>query len=146
MVGSKAPVIPPAPDEPDDEPANTPAAGNGHSAPVESQDAGDFDGVLTEIRKQARARAPKYDALLNGSCRIVSWQDGVLTLGFFQDSFHKKTTEEAANRRIYEEIASAVLGAPVSLRCIIAPRAPRALSPLVQHAVENHGAQIISEE
>ncbi|HEX5479422.1 MAG TPA: DNA polymerase III subunit gamma/tau, partial [Dehalococcoidia bacterium] len=102
--------------------------------------------VDDELRPAAYERNQKLGALLNGSCRAVSWEDGVLTLGFFEDKFHKKTVEEAVNLRVYEQIASGIVGAPVSIRCIIAPRPARAMSPLVQHAVENHGAKIISDE
>ncbi len=103
---------------------------------------------IPQLRALARPRSVKLDALLNGSCDVVSWQDGVLTLGFFEDKFHKKGVEEAQNRRIYEELAAQILGGPVSIRCIIAPRPAKALSrsPLVQHAVENHGAKIVSED
>ena len=103
--------------------------------------------VDAQLRPIARKRSIKLDALLNGSCQAVSWQDGVLTLGFYEDKFHKKGAEEAPNRRIYEEIASELLGAPVSIRCIIAPKPARAMSksPLVQHAVQAHGAKIVSE-
>ena len=104
--------------------------------------------MVSQLRQLARPRSVKLDALLNGSCEAVSWQDGVLTLGFFEDKFHKKGVEEAASRRIYEELAAEILGAPVSIRCIIAPKPARAMSksPLVQHAVETHGAKIVSEK
>ena len=166
MLGSKAPVIPPAPDEP--EPQETPAAptasaavtnGNGNVGephhtiePLpgvgESDGGADLSTVVSRLRQLARPRSVKLDALLNGSCEAVSWQDGVLTLGFFEDKFHKKGVEEAANRRTYEELAAQILGAPVSIRCIIAPKPARAMSksPLVQHAVETHGAKIVSEK
>jgi len=162
MLGSKAPVIPPAPDEP--EPEAAPAAagslsaaanGNGgttHHAVEPLPGVGGNGGVdlstfVAQLRALARPRSVKLDALLNGSCDAVSWQDGVLTLGFFEDKFHKKGVEEGANRRIYEELAGEILGAPVSIRCIIAPKAARPMSksPLVQHAVEAHGAKIVSE-
>ncbi len=160
MLGSKAPVIPPAPDEPEPAvapaaapatpPAAAPAATNGngatHSAP--SADGTDLSSVVTQLRQLARPRSVKLDALLNGSCEAVSWQDGILTLGFFEDKFHKKGVEDSANRHIYEELATQVLGAPVSIRCIIAPKPARAMtkSPLVQHAVQTHGATIVSED
>ena len=101
---------------------------------------------VPELRKLARPRSVKLDALLNGSCEAVSWQDGVLTLGFYEDKFHKKGVEEAANRRVYEELAAEILGAPVSIRCIISPKKAKPLtkSPLVQHAVQTHGAKIVS--
>jgi hypothetical protein len=103
---------------------------------------------VQQLRALARPRSVKLDALLNGSCEAVSWQDGVLTLGFFEDKFHKKGVEEAQNKRVYEELAAEILGAPVSIRCIVAPRPARALSKsaLVQHAVQNHGAKIVGED
>ncbi len=160
MVGSKGPVIPPATDEPEgDAPAAAPATGNGGqdqpaAAPAAEgahigDDGVDLDAFVSQhLRPAARKRSMKLDALLNGTCRAVSWQDGVLTLGFYQDAYPKKTAEEPANRKAYEEIASALLGKPVSIRCIIAPRQAKALSksPLVQHAVQNLGATIVSDD
>jgi hypothetical protein len=160
MLGSKAPVIPPAPDEVsfDDPPMITATVANGNgNAPhqavepmpgVGASDGGvDLSTIVARLRQLARPRSVKLDALLNGSCEAVSWQDGVLTLGFFEDKFHKKGVEEGANRRIYEELAAEILGAAVSIRCIIAPKPARSMSksPLVQHAVQAHGAKIVSE-
>ena len=156
MLGSKNPVIPPAPERSEEDAALAApvAATNGNgttaSAPAADVHAGVSEGgvdlvsLLAEIRKQARTRTVKLDALLNGSCEIVSWEGGVLTLGFFEDGFHKKGAEEAANRRVYEEVASVILGLPATIRCIIAAKTARAKSPLVQHAVERHGATIVS--
>jgi DNA polymerase-3 subunit gamma/tau len=159
MLGSKAPVIPPAVDEPepDETPAATPAVANGNGAPHHTIEplpgvgatggGADLSTLVAQLRQLARPRSVKLDALLNGSCEAVSWQDGVLTLGFFEDKFHKKGVEDGANRRVYEELASQILGAPVSIRCIIAPKPARPMSksPLVQHAVQTHGAKIVSE-
>ncbi|HYM14857.1 MAG TPA: DNA polymerase III subunit gamma/tau [Dehalococcoidia bacterium] len=149
MLGSKAPVIPPAADGP-------PEAGMGGGThptvePLPEVEPGAHPQLATfvqELRALVRPRSVKLDALLNGSCEAVSWQDGVLTLGFYDDKFHKKGVEEAQNRRIYEELAAQILGAPVSIRCTIAPRKAKALSksPLVQHAVQTHGATIVSGE
>ncbi|MBF6600741.1 MAG: DNA polymerase III subunit gamma/tau [Dehalococcoidia bacterium] len=159
MLGSKAPVIPPASEGP---PATKPAAANGEQKIAANGDGGapavDHDAtaptggdpelatLVDQIRKLARPRSPKLDALLNGSCRAMSWQDGVLTLGFYADGYPRQQAELPVNRHVYEEIAAGILEAPVSIRCIIAPRPARAVSPLVQHAVQNHGAKIISEE
>ncbi len=151
MLGSKAPVIPPAADTAEEAPAPAPANGAAHHAiePLPGADAGahaELANFVPELRKLARPRSVKLDALLNGSCEAVSWQDGVLTLGFYEDKFHKKGVEEAANRRVYEELAAEILGAPVSIRCIISPKKakPMSKSPLVQHAVQTHGAKIVS--
>jgi DNA polymerase-3 subunit gamma/tau len=154
MLGSKAPVIPPASDEPDGVPPPPIETVNTEHHTIEplpgvgvATNGADLSTFVTKLRALARPRSVKLDALLNGSCDVVSWQDGVLTLRFFEDKFHKKGVEEAPNRRIYEELAAEILGAPVSIRCIIAARAAKALSksPLVQHAVENHGATIVSD-
>jgi DNA polymerase-3 subunit gamma/tau len=155
MLGSKAPVIPPASDEPEDVPPPPAANGEAPHHAIEplpgvgtAADGADLSTFVAQLRALARVRSVKLDALLNGSCDAVSWQDGVLTLGFFEDKFHKKGVEESQNRRVYEELAEQILGAPVSIRCIVAPRQAKALSksPLVQHAVQNHGAKIVSED
>jgi hypothetical protein len=151
MVGSKQPVIPPAPDEPEDVP---PPPGDAQAprpadapAPVDgSIDLATF--VDAQLRPAARKRMVKLDALLNGSCHAVSWEGGVLTLGFYQDAHHKREAEQAGNKKQYEAVASELLGAPVTLRCIIVERPTKTASKsaLVQHAVQNHGATIVSDE
>jgi hypothetical protein len=146
MLGSDAPVIPPAGEE-----TAAPVHGtttNGAATPAAASGGIDLDAFVdAELRPLARARSVKLDALLNGSCRAVSWQDGILTLGFYVEGFHKKGVEETANRRIYEELAAEALGGPASIRCIVAakPARPIAKSPLVEHAVQTHGATIVSQ-
>lgn len=151
MLGSKNPVIPPASDDP--EPAATTVSGNGAAkkpaASAPESAGGDLDTLakrLYDAAKQAEKDGrTQRAAFLNGSCHAVSWEDGVLTLGFYAP-FHKGKVE--SNRQFFEEVATQVLGAPVSIRCIIAPKPakPISKSPLVQHAVQNHGAQIVSED
>ena len=150
MLGSKAPVIPPASDEPADVP---PPPGEHHAVePLPGVGAANGGAHMPEfipqLRALARVRSVKLDALLNGSCEVVSWQDGVLTLGFYEDKFHKKNVEDSQNRRVYEELTTQILNKPVSIRYIIAPHPTKTLShsPLVQHAVQNHGAKIVSED
>jgi DNA polymerase-3 subunit gamma/tau len=139
LVGSSAPVIPEAPAAAEDAPLAPPA--NGGNGGV------DLEGfVLKQLYPLVRPRSQSVAAYLNGSCHAVSWQDGVLTLGVYSE-FHKEKIELPANRALYEEVAASILGAAVSLRCIMAARPARALSksPLVQHAVPQHGATIVSE-
>ncbi|HLB23851.1 MAG TPA: DNA polymerase III subunit gamma/tau [Dehalococcoidia bacterium] len=148
MLGSKAPVIPPAGDEPE-EAAGAPAApaskNGGHLA---STPGGNIDletFIDQKLRPLARQKAMKFDALLNGSCKAVSYEGGVLTLGFFMDAHHKKTVEQAQTRKVYEELATQIFGEPVTIQCILAEKTPKAIkSPLVQHAVQAHGAKIVS--
>ncbi|MEX2245314.1 MAG: DNA polymerase III subunit gamma/tau [Dehalococcoidia bacterium] len=137
MLGSKEPVIPAASENGESEaaPAAAPAAD------------GALATLVDRLRAEARKHSVKLDALLNGSCHAVSWEGGVLTLGFYDDAFQKKNVEQAENRRVYEQVATELLGAPATIRCIIAPRPQRkaASSTLVQHAV-NRGAKVVSED
>ncbi len=162
LVGSKAPIIPPASDahvedSPVREEAAPAPATNGSAVAVEGSPgrAGGIDMatfVDATLRPKLRASDPKLglklSALLNGNCHAVSWQDGILTLAFYADAFHKQQIE-GPHRKDIERVASEILGAAVSVRCIIAakPAAKAASnSPLVQHAVENRGAKIVSEQ
>jgi DNA polymerase-3 subunit gamma/tau len=143
MLGSNAPVIPPASDEPT--PAATPngAPANGSPAPVETAGNDGLSSIVPEIYAAMRQEDVRVAAFMNGSCHAVSLDGGVLTLGFYAD-FHKgKVTE---NLKSFEDVAGRVLGSAISIRCIMTarPAKPLSKSPLVQHAVETHGATIVS--
>jgi DNA polymerase-3 subunit gamma/tau len=145
MLGSNAPVIPAA----DGTPTTLPAPlSNGSHIVATPGGTIDLDTFIDQkLRPLAKTRELRLDALLNGSCRAVSYEAGELTLGFYADAHHKKTVEQSATRKIYEELATQILGEPVKIRCIIAERAPRAIkSPLVEHAVRAHGAKIVNED
>jgi DNA polymerase-3 subunit gamma/tau len=149
MVGSTSPVIPEAaPDEaPEADAPKTKTGKASNGAPASAAlDLATF--VDAQLRPEARKRSVKLDAYLNGKCHAVAWDEGVLTLGFYEDAFNKQQVEQSANRKQYEEIASQLLGAPVTLRCIIVERPAKAApkSALVQHAVQNHGARIVTDE
>jgi hypothetical protein len=151
MVGSKSPVIPAAADSaPAPAPKNGAAKTAADAPTAESGAPGAIDlptFVDKALRPAARQKSVKLDGLLNGACHAVSWEDGVLTLGFYEDAWHKQNAEQPQNKRAYEEIASTLLGAPVSIRCIITAKPAKPLkSKLVQHAVENLGAKIVSED
>jgi len=147
MLGSKAPVIPPAGGEPE-ETAAAPAASSKNGGHLATTPGGNIDldtFIDHKLRPLAKQKSQKLDALLNGSCRAVSYEGGVLTLGFFMDAHHKKTVEQAATRKEYEALASQIFGEPVTIQCILAEKTPKAIkSPLVQHAVQAHGARIVS--
>lgn len=144
MLGSSEPVIPPASDERETAPP-APAAPNGNAAATASTDAS-LATLVERMRAEVKRGNPNLAAVLNGSCHVGSWQDGMLTLVFYAD-FHKKKVEGPDARREFEAAAATLLGAPVSIRCIMGARPARQIgSKLVQHAVENHGARIASEE
>ncbi|HXK34155.1 MAG TPA: hypothetical protein VNM91_09105, partial [Dehalococcoidia bacterium] len=148
MLGSKNPVIPPASDEPEPAPP-APPNGAAKQATASAGAAGDLDTLAKRLydasKQMERESRTKVAPFINGSCHAVSLEDGVLTLGFYAP-FHKGKVE--ANRQFFEDAATQLLGTPVSIRCIIAPKPakPISKSPLVQHAVQNHGAQIVSED
>jgi hypothetical protein len=160
MVGSKQPVIPPASEaeqaaalaaardanaalEP--QTAATPANGNGAAGSVDLATFVDAR-LRPAIRERFGGPGVSIQAKMNGTCHAMSWQDGILTLGFYAEDFRKQKVETEHRKQI-EEVASTLLGSPVSLRCIIAPKPAREVkSPLVQHAVENRGAKIVSDE
>lgn len=140
MLGSKAPVIPPAGEEPADGASNVVPLRDGAPAAPD-----DLLTLVTRMYAHVKRNDIKVAAYLNGSCHAVSWQDGVLTLGCYTD-LHKTKIEEY--RKTFDEAASALLAAPASIRCIMAARPAKQLSksPIVQHAVQNLGAKIVSEE
>jgi hypothetical protein len=143
MLGSKAPVIPPASDEPAPAGAPNGAPSNGTSSPIEAAGDDALSSIVPEIYAAMRQEDVRVAAFMNGSCHAVSLDGGVLTLGFYAD-FHKgKVTE---NLKSFEEVAARVLGSAVSIRCIMTarPAKPLSKSPLVQHAVQTHGATIVS--
>lgn len=146
LVGSKAKVIPPASDEPEDVPP-PPAAPSITAPAVRAGPPADaaLESLIEEMYAASRKQNSKTAAFINGSCHAISFQDGVLTLGVHMD-YHKGKIEE--HRTFFEEIASTLLNSPVSIRCIMAakPAKPLSSSKLVQHAVQNRGAKIISKE
>jgi DNA polymerase-3 subunit gamma/tau len=156
MVGRGEPVIPPpteaemvaASAAPADEHAAASAPANGNGAAAGSIDLATFVDVRLRpaIKETYGPPGTRIQAVLNGTCHAISWADGVLTLGFYGEGFPKKAAEGEHRQKI-EDVAAKLLGGPASLRCIIAAKPARALkSPLVQHAVENRGAKIVSEE
>jgi DNA polymerase-3 subunit gamma/tau len=147
MLGSNAPVIPPAGSPaPDDEAPPPKPASNGAHVVATAGGTIDLETFIDEkLRPLAKQKSMKLDALLNGSCHAVSYEGGVLTLGFYQDAHHKKSVESTQFRKSYEELASQILGEPVTIRCILAQKPPRPIrSKLVAHAVKNHGATIVT--
>jgi DNA polymerase-3 subunit gamma/tau len=145
MVGSAAPVIPAAPldDVAEDSVPNGAATSDGLDL------ASFVDQTLRPRMKESDPKlGQKLAALINGSCHAVSLQDDVLTLGFYMDGYQKKTVE-TEHRKRFEQVAAEILGKPVSIRCIIAPKPAAKLatqSPLVQHAVQNRGAKIVEND
>ncbi|MDO8490715.1 MAG: DNA polymerase III subunit gamma/tau [Dehalococcoidia bacterium] len=88
-------------------------------------------------------------ALLRSACRIAGIEQDNVVLEF-KHKIHKEKVEEAVNRRVTEEILSAMLGAPHRVRCVLAGD----LSAQVQERPENYlvkeamkfGGRIVTEE
>jgi DNA polymerase-3 subunit gamma/tau len=153
MVGRGQPVIPP-PTEAElaaasaDDAARAPTSTTPTNGGSGASDLSTFvdEQLRPAIKEAYGAPGTKIQAVLNGTCYAVSLADGILTLGFYGEGFPKRAAEGEHRKKI-EEVASKLLGSTVSIRCIIAAKPAKALkSPLVQHAVENRGATIVSEE
>jgi DNA polymerase III gamma/tau subunit len=141
MVGSSAPVL----SEEDAAPVAAPR-NDVKTAAGEIDLSTWVHDVLRPKMKDSDPLGSKLTAMINGNCHAVSLQDGILTIAFYQEAFSKKAVE-GEHRAAFERVASELLGEKVAIRCIIAPKPAKALkSPLVQHAVERHGAKIVSQE
>ncbi|NLS78696.1 MAG: DNA polymerase III subunit gamma/tau [Chloroflexi bacterium] len=116
-----------------------------------------------EVVAAVRARNRGVEALLKGSCEPMAYHDGVLTLGFYPEyqSFHRDRVEQPKSRQVVEEALSEVAGTKVGLKCANfqgeanrvqretqAARQEReqtvVLDPLVEEAVQKHGARVTS--
>ncbi len=90
------------------------------------------------------------DALLRRSCKPLSLEGNILTLGFYAE-FQKTKIEDPKYGRMVERKLKEVFGTPYEIRCVLIgkenrPASPSAReSPLVKEAL-NLGARIISEE
>ncbi|HKZ50717.1 MAG TPA: DNA polymerase III subunit gamma/tau [Dehalococcoidia bacterium] len=114
---------------------------------LEQGDAGPGPAVpedfLDKLRLTCKKANVRVGALLNGSCQVESFADGVVTLGFFR-SFHKENVEAPENRQLVEEMASRLLGQRVTLQCVMTERRsppPRANGGHLLRAAQEMGAR-----
>ncbi len=90
------------------------------------------------------------DAVLRRSCRPVSLEGHILTLGFYAE-FQKSKIEDPRYGRMVERKLKEVFGKPYEIRCVLISKESRPVpiraseSPLVKEAL-SRGARIISEE
>jgi hypothetical protein len=115
-----------------------------------------WEELLTAVRPHSRT----VEALLK-DCKPVAVDDDVVTLGFFY-AFHRERVEEPKNKHLITAMLKRVLGKPLRLRCVmvdkntaareVQKRRPKdkyqraAEDPVIQAAVENLGARIVSIE
>lgn len=115
-----------------------------------------WEELLTAVRPHSRT----VEALLK-DCKPVAVDDDVVTLGFFY-AFHRARVEEPRNKTLITAMLKRVLGQPLRLRCVmvdkntaareVQKRRPKdkyqraAEDPVIQAAVENLGARIVSIE
>ena len=103
------------------------------------------DETLRAIRLGLKERGQhQLAAFLNKSCRILSLEGDILTLGFFPVylDIHKSKVEESVST--VAAAASAVIGRPISIVCTADDGAPPARSPLVAEA-ERMGARVVGK-
>ena len=84
-------------------------------------------GLLTQVREACREAAQQgdkqLDAILNASCEVKSLEGDVLTVGFYH-TFHLERMEAGGYAARLGELASQVLGRPVSVALVHSPRRP----------------------
>jgi DNA polymerase-3 subunit gamma/tau len=118
-------------------------------APASSQPptpAGAGAALIDRIRAEASAMDKRQAGWINGSCYVESFENGVLTLAFYDTySLHKSKVEASPVKEFIEQVASKVLGEPVKLRCIMSERKPRG-GHTVERLIQQHGARIVSRE
>ena len=93
---------------------------------------------LEQLRGALRDVNKSVSAFLNGSCEITDVERDEIVLGFYF-AFHKGKIAEDNNRRTVEEVASRLLGRPVTLRCVDIP------GPREKKAAEGHLVQVARE-
>ena len=93
---------------------------------------------LEQLRGALRDVNKPVSAFLNGSCEITGVEGDEIVLGFYF-AFHQGKIAEDNNRRTVEEVASRLLGRPVTLRCVDIP------SPSEKKATEGHLVQVARE-
>lgn len=102
--------------------------------------------LIDRIRAVASAKDKRQAGWINGSCYVESFDNGVLTLAFYDTySLHKSKVETPPVRDFIEQVASQVLGEPVKLRCIMSQRRPKG-GHTIERLVQQHGARIVSLE
>jgi DNA polymerase-3 subunit gamma/tau len=115
-----------------------------------------WEELLAAVRPHSRT----VEALLK-DCKPVAVDEDVVTLGFFY-AFHRERVEEPKNKGLITAMLKRVLGKPLRLRCVmvdkstavreVQKRRPKdkyqraAEDPVIQAAVENLGARIVSIE
>lgn len=88
------------------------------------------DDVWKTILSKVRPVNASIEALLRAS-KPMGYDGKCLTLGVYY-KFHKERLEETRNRKIFEEVVAAVIGAPIRVNCMLTDPPPK---PVVSDAV-----------
>jgi len=78
-------------------------------------------GLLTRVREACGESDKQLAALLNASCEVKSLEGDVLTVGFYH-TFHLERMDAGGYAARMGELASQVLGRPVSVALVHSPR------------------------
>jgi DNA polymerase-3 subunit gamma/tau len=109
-------------------PAGVPPGPSASSRPGESPSAtgpapsaGSGQDLLARVREACRESDKQLAALLNASCEVKSLEGDVLTVGFYH-TFHLERMEAGGYAARLGELASQMLGRPVSVALVHSPR------------------------
>ncbi len=140
------------PPSPAPSPGPTAQAGPPREAPAAPQDPPASGSLalppdfLERLRLSCREVDRHLAALLNGSCEVKEVREGTIVLGFYW-RFHLDQVGQPTRQRQLEEVASRLLGQPVTVRCEMtqAPSRPRGGGHLLKEALR-HGAVPLAQE
>jgi hypothetical protein len=106
---------------------------------------------MRPVFEDAKAASMQLGALINGACDIIEFGETEMVLGF-KYPVHAERAATRANIDLLNEIASRVMGRPLTVRCVLdasiehwrlRENSPR--SALVR-AAQEMGARVVSSE
>ncbi|MBI2912799.1 MAG: DNA polymerase III subunit gamma/tau [Chloroflexi bacterium] len=122
-TAASARLEPPPEAEPEPASLRPQASEAAGAAPVEAPREAPQQGDLVEqVRQSCKETDKQLSALLNGSCEVKSLEGDVVTLGFYH-TFHLERIESGPYASRLAELFGAVLGRPVKVAYVHAPRA-----------------------
>jgi hypothetical protein len=73
---------------------------------------------MLPVWEQAKAASVPLGALLNGACDIIEFNESEMVLGF-KYPVHAERAAQRANIDLLNDIASRVMGRPLTVRCVL---------------------------
>ncbi len=104
-----------------EESADAPVVSQPVAVPAPEPSGGKALDLIERVRQACKESDKQLSGLLNGSCEVLSDQDGIVRLGFYH-TFHLERIESGSFGRKLEDLFSGVAGRPVKVQYEHAPR------------------------